>query len=163
MIPNSLQKSYPLCLNETRLHISIEFLVGELLNKLIAQYSRESIPTANHIGMHTVYRTIAGIGRMIDKYHIRTKEAFLVGLSHTGLCQHSFALEGVIAVEQEEKNDGKREAVAVGIGQCACHDLGSHIASLACNAEVSTMEDDIVVVADKDVARLRVNEKVAIV
>ena len=69
----------------------------------------------------------------------------------------------MVAVEQEEEDDSEREAIAVGVGQCVCHHLGSHIAGLACNAEVGTMEDDIIVVADKDFARIGVDEEVAIV
>ena len=113
--------------------------------------------------MDTMHRTIGGIGRMVDEDHVRTKETLLIRLAHAGLCQHAFALEGVIAVEQEEENDGKRETVAIGIGQSTSHDLGSHVTGLTCYAEVGTVEDDIVVVANKDVARLRVNEEVAII
>ena len=69
----------------------------------------------------------------------------------------------MVAVEQEEEDDSEREAIALGIGQRTCHDLGRHVAGLACNAEVSTVEDDIVVVADKDIAYIGVDEEVAIV
>ena len=69
----------------------------------------------------------------------------------------------MIAVEQEEEDDGERETVAVGIRQRTRHHFRSHVAGLACNAEVGAVENDIVVVADKDIARIGVDKEVTIV
>ena len=113
--------------------------------------------------MDALHRAVLRIVTVIDEHEVGAIALLLELLGHARAARDPFPLEGMAAEEEQEEHDGEREPVAQLVGGAARHDLRGHVARLPEDAGRLALGAHVVVVADEDVARVRVDEEVAVV
>ena len=129
-------------------------------------------PAAQYACVVAANGTIGFVGLVVDKYGLFAVHLVFGILVHQGVVLKSLSFVGVAETERHKEYDGEGETVGMNVGHLSVagarvcvssHDLGRHVAHLSENAEVLLVGGNVVVVANKQVTGVGIEEEASVV